>query len=76
MKVSTKVLKTAAILDFIIDVLLIVSLWVLVSDVQKLKTENKILQNEVTEQENQIIEKDNYIDYLEMVVEKSGIFND
>lgn len=76
MKVSKKVLKIAAILDFIIDVLLIVSLWVLVSDVQKLKTENKILQNEVTEQENQIIEKDNYIDYLEMVVEKSGIFND
>ena len=71
-----KNLKALAILDVVIDILLIGSLWVLVSDIHKLKTENKILNEEAIEQQNQIIEKDNYIDYLEMVVEEAKVFED
>ena len=71
---SKKAFKSLAILDFILDILLIISIWVLMSDIHKLKKENTLLKNEVVEQENQITEKDNYIDYLEMVVVEAKIF--
>lgn len=76
MKLKNKSLKTIAILDIVIDVLLIGSLWYFVSINHRLSVENKILKEEVVSQENQIIDKDNYIDCLEMVVEASKIFEE
>jgi len=72
--VSYKGLKIVAILDFVFDILLIGSVWVLLSNNNNLKAENTSLTNEVSKYENQIIEKDNYIDYLENVIIEAKIF--